>query len=167
MASSGRPALARPRSTRSRPKRKYSTPADAAKSVVSASSPASRSSIGPLTPIAIGTSSVAGWVIAISSSEKWVPARVTVSPASRRRIEPTLSRSAATGLAGMKPICRSHSGRPRPMPGRKRPGNARLIPAISMASTAGWRTMPETMLVPTGTDSVAPRARVAQTSAGS
>lgn len=52
------------------------------------------------------------------------------------------------------------------MPGRKRPGKARLIPAISMASTAGWRTIPETMLVPTGTESVAWRASVAPTSAG-
>ena len=52
------------------------------------------------------------------------------------------------------------------MPGRKRPGKARLMPAISMASTAGLRTRPETMLVPTGTDVVADSARVAPTSAG-
>jgi hypothetical protein len=52
------------------------------------------------------------------------------------------------------------------MPGRNRPGNARLMPAISIASTAGWRTRPDTMLVPTGTDSVACSASVAPTSAG-
>ena len=52
------------------------------------------------------------------------------------------------------------------MPGRKRPGNARLMPAISIASTAGWRTSPETMLVPTGTVLVAESASVAPTSAG-
>ncbi len=53
------------------------------------------------------------------------------------------------------------------MPGLKRPGKTRLMPAISIASTAGLRTMPETMLVAIGTDSVAASARVEQISAGS
>ena len=52
------------------------------------------------------------------------------------------------------------------MPGRNRPGKARVMPAISIARTAGWRTMPETMLVPTGTERVAERASVVPTSAG-
>ena len=41
------------------------------------------------------------------------------------------------------------------------------MPAISIASTAGWRTSPDTMLVPTGTDSVAASASVAPIRAGS
>src|SRR5207248_5029737 len=61
-------------------------------------------------------------------------------------------------LLGHPPHLPSHCGNPSPMPGRKRPGNVRLMPAISIASTAGWRTNPETMLVPTGTDSVADSA---------
>ena len=40
------------------------------------------------------------------------------------------------------------------------------MPAISIASTAGWRTSPDTMLVPTGTERVAESASVAPTSAG-
>ena len=40
------------------------------------------------------------------------------------------------------------------------------MPAISIASTAGWRTSPDTMLVPTGTEVVAESASVAPTSAG-
>ena len=53
------------------------------------------------------------------------------------------------------------------MPGRNLPGNARLMPAISIASTAGLRTRPDTMLVPIGTESVAESASTQHTSAGS
>jgi hypothetical protein len=119
-----------------------------------------------MTPSVMGTCSVAGCVMPIASRLNCFPASVTVSPARRPWTDVTLSRSAATGFSGISPICSSHVGSPRPIPGRKRPGKARLMPAISIASTAGWRTRPETMLVPTGTSLVAESTSVAPTSAG-
>ena len=63
-------------------------------------------------------------------------------------------------LLGHDPHLPQPLGQAQADAGRKRPGKARLMPAISIASTAGLRTMPETMLVPIGTDSVAASASI-------
>ena len=61
----------------------------------------------------------------------------------------------------MRSIWRIHAGTPSPIPGWNRPGCARAVVAISIASNAGWRTPAETTPRPTCIASVAPRAMFA------
>ncbi len=95
------------------------------------------------------------------SSVKQRPSRLTSSPSSSRRTVVTDSRSALSGDRGLTPIWRIQAATPVPMPGCNRPGYIRSSVAISIASSAGWRTIAETTPSPIGIRSVAASAAAA------
>ena len=95
------------------------------------------------------------------SNEYSSPSRVSVSPRRRATTPLTVSRIAWTCERGTRPICAIHPGLPSAIAGRSRPGCIASIVAISIARTAGWRTIAETIPIPTGISRVAVSAAVA------
>ena len=129
--------------------------------VPSAISPERWSIFGPMIPMNTGTGPDGGYASLTRSNEKYSPRSVSSSPSSRRRTDETHSRIAPTRERGISRIWRTHAGTPRPIPGRRRPGWIRASVEISVASSAGWRTIAETIPSPTGISRVAASAAAA------
>ena len=89
------------------------------------------------------------------------PCSLTVSPASSARTAATVSSSATSRFGGRAPIWRIHASTPCPKATVSRPGCIRAAPAISIAASAGLRSVTGSSPMPTSSRSVAASAATA------